>query len=51
MREKLLAEGITVEKHLLWRNGEMIDTITADEVAQRYGFVYVEQLIHAVEAE
>jgi hypothetical protein len=51
MREALLKEGITVAKGLLWKDGEVIDTITSDEIANQHGFMYVERLIAAVEQE
>lgn len=48
LRQKLKKEGIFVRDGVLWR---MIDTITSDEIAQRYGYVHVERLIKAVEDE
>lgn len=48
LRQKLKAEMIFVEDGVLWR---LINTTESDEIAQRYGFQFVERLITAVEEE
>ena len=42
--------GITTANHLLYLNGELIGLPAADHLANKYGYVYAERLVKAMEA-
>jgi hypothetical protein len=51
LTSKLHEEGITVKHGLLYKEGEMLSAVEGDVVARVFGFVYAEQLVHAVQDE
>jgi len=44
-----IPDNITTKNGLLWEDGELIKLPEADEVARKYGFVYAEQMVKALE--
>lgn len=43
--------GLTTENGLLYLNGEMLGVMQADAMARKYGYMYAEQLVRALEEE
>ena len=49
--EQAKKDGITADKGLLWKDGKIIALPQADFVARKYGFLYAEQLVRALEGQ
>lgn len=46
---KAITDGLTTKNGVLYEKGKMVGTFNADQLAHKYGFVYAEHLIKALE--